>query len=662
MKIKRKRTCLKVYGIFLIFVVILFYPIFSLVVFKAPETINSMLDTKHENISFWNLRKILVADSKVKNGDYPEDVFSKKELQQGYVTLHVIGICYMFLALSIVCDEFFVPALHVISDIMAISDDVAGATFMAAGGSAPELFTSILGVFVAKSNIGFGTIVGSAVFNILFVIGMCAIFSKTLLHLTWWPLLRDSVFYSVALALLIRSFHDSTIEWWESLILFAIYLLYVTFMYFNERLETYVKQLISKCRIKDSKINPQIASGGLHYQNCTLHLVIHTLDPISEATAESKLHRFKEILKEGRVDTTKRDRYRYGREGSKLSDDGDVDLRKLALVNNYFGDNKPKRETSDCNKSSAENAVPTASHGYQGSHDASRSNSACSVGSHDRQDESIFKDRAGSMASYQSINQKQGSTAASTPRTERTVRFSGRVSKMSTISYHGMSRACLRETAAEKQGSIDEDEETPLSLEFPKTALMRIYYIIKFPIVILLFFTLPDVRRPKLRKLYPLTFLGSIIWIGGFAYLMVWWASTTGAALGIPDEVMGLTFLAAGTSIPDLITSVLVAKQGLGDMAVSSSIGSNIFDITVGLPIPWFFWSAINSFNPLYVDSHGLFCSTLSLFIMLVAVIASIAIFKWRMSKRLAMAMFVLYAIFLTLALLIEFKVFVCFF
>ena len=174
------------------------------------------------------------------------------------------------------------------------------------------------------------------------------------------------------------------------------------------------------------------------------------------ATAESKLHRFKEILKEGRVDTTKRDRYRYGREGSKLSDDGDVDLRKLALVNNYFGDNKPKRETSDCNKSSAENAVPTASHGYQGSHDASRSNSACSVGSHDRQDESIFKDRTGSMASYQSINQKQGSTAASTPRTERTVRFSGRVSKMSTISYHGMSRGCLRETAAEKQVSIVE--------------------------------------------------------------------------------------------------------------------------------------------------------------------------------------------------------------
>lgn len=42
---------------------------------------------------------------------------------------------------------------------------------MAAGGSAPELFTSMIGVFIAFSDVGIGTIVGSAVFNILFVIG-----------------------------------------------------------------------------------------------------------------------------------------------------------------------------------------------------------------------------------------------------------------------------------------------------------------------------------------------------------------------------------------------------------------------------------------------------------------------------------------------------------
>ena len=64
---------------------------------------------------------------------------------------------------------------------------------------------------------------------------------------------------------------------------------------------------------------------------------------------------------------------------------------------------------------------------------------------------------------------------------------------------------------------------------------------------------------------------------------MVWMANQTGETIGIPNEIMGLTILAAGTSIPDLITSVIVAKKGFGDMAVSSSVGSNIFDITVGL-------------------------------------------------------------------------------
>ncbi|KAL1397173.1 hypothetical protein pipiens_000032, partial [Culex pipiens pipiens] len=102
----------------------------------------------------------------------------------------------MFVALAIVCDEFFVPSLDVIIEKLGITDDVAGATFMAAGGSAPELFTSVIGVFVSFDDVGIGTIVGSAVFNILFVIGMCALFSKTLLTLTWWPLFRDCTFYS----------------------------------------------------------------------------------------------------------------------------------------------------------------------------------------------------------------------------------------------------------------------------------------------------------------------------------------------------------------------------------------------------------------------------------------------------------------------------------
>merc|ERR1711871_35575 len=100
-------------------------------------------------------------------------------------------------------------------------------------------------------------------------------------------------------------------------------------------------------------------------------------------------------------------------------------------------------------------------------------------------------------------------------------------------------------------------------------------------------------KRPSMQKYFIATFIGSILWIAVFSYLMVWWATSIGEVFGIPPAVMGLTFLAAGTSVPDLLTSMIVARDGQGDMAVSSSIGSNIFDVLVGLPIPWLLFTAI---------------------------------------------------------------------
>lgn len=153
---------------------------------------------------------------------------------------YAIGVIYMFLALAIVCDEFFVPALEEISSDhhLNLSMDVAGATLMAAGGSAPELFTSFVGTF-QQSDIGIGTIVGSAVFNVLFVIGCCSMMSKEVLTLTWWPLFRDSVYYTIGLlvlSILVGVVGEGTVVWWEALILLLMYVGYVLLMWYNRRL------------------------------------------------------------------------------------------------------------------------------------------------------------------------------------------------------------------------------------------------------------------------------------------------------------------------------------------------------------------------------------------------------------------------------------------
>ncbi|XP_047241935.1 sodium/potassium/calcium exchanger 2-like isoform X6 [Girardinichthys multiradiatus] len=504
------------------------------------------------------------ADDNMTHGEYPQDLFTLKERRQGAVVLHMFGMIYMFIALAIVCDEFFVPALTVITEKFSISDDVAGATFMAAGGSAPELFTSIIGVFISHSNVGIGTIVGSAVFNILFVIGMCAIFSKEILNLTWWPLFRDVSFYILDLIMLIIFFLDNIISIWESVTLLSAYAAYVIFMKFNSTVEGFVKGCMQKNQVVEVEVQPKArprlqrggSSASLHnslMRNSIFQLMIHTLDPLSEG---------------------------------KFREKASI-LHKIA---------KKKCQVEDSEKA---NGV------------ASRA-------------------------------EKNLPNSSSVEVEEVTPPMNG------TAGQEG-------ETAEE-----EEEEDQPLSLSWPESNRKRFTYLLIIPIVLPLWLTLPDVRKTSSKKFFPVTFLGAICWIAGFSYLMVWWAHQVGETIGITEEIMGLTILAAGTSIPDLITSVIVARKGLGDMAVSSSVGSNIFDITVGLPFPWLMWSMLRGFIPVQVSSNGLFCAIVLLFLMLLFVIISIAACKWRMSKLLGFIMFMLYFVFLVLSVMLEDRVITC--
>ena len=73
-------------------------------------------------------------------------------------------IAAMFWAQAAVVEERFVPALNVICVQLNIPDSVAGATLMAAGASSPELFSSLISLFITHSSLGVGTVVGSEIF------------------------------------------------------------------------------------------------------------------------------------------------------------------------------------------------------------------------------------------------------------------------------------------------------------------------------------------------------------------------------------------------------------------------------------------------------------------------------------------------------------------
>jgi sodium/potassium/calcium exchanger 2 len=190
-----------------------------------------------------------------KEYDYPNALSDgEKPKLIGYIAL----LMYMFVALAIVCDDYFVPALSRISEYLQLSDDIAGATLMAAGGSAPELFTSFIDTFSSEpSGVGFGTIVGSAVFNVLFVIGACAVFTSGDLKLTWWPLFRDCTYYTFSLCMLALFFGNLTPDkmyLWESCCLLSMYLGYITIMNFNVQLERGVLGIYTACCGKKKRL------------------------------------------------------------------------------------------------------------------------------------------------------------------------------------------------------------------------------------------------------------------------------------------------------------------------------------------------------------------------------------------------------------------------
>ena len=76
---------------------------------------------------------------------------------------------------------------------------------------------------------------------------------------------------------------------------------------------------------------------------------------------------------------------------------------------------------------------------------------------------------------------------------------------------------------------------------------------------------------------------------------------------------MGLTFIAFGVSLPDVIASLLVVREGLGDMAVSNAVGSNVFDILVCLGVPWCIQTFLHWGTPVKVYSQGRSRNTLTL-------------------------------------------------
>ncbi|CAE7272178.1 SLC24A2 [Symbiodinium pilosum] len=437
----------------------------------------------------------------------------------------------MVLGLNTVCDVYFATAIDVLCDAWSLTPDVAGATWMAAGGSAPEFFTSIVGATVAQNDVGFGTIVGSAVFNVLFVIGLCGYVAQGNIELTWWPLFRDCTYYICSLAVLASFTYNQTIAPWEAVVLFSLYVGYVSFMFINRPLNIWAYE--------------------------------KTGTPLNK-----ELRQYVEEMKKEKAKAAAK-----------------VEPEQVGLAK------------TDAPEPDPDHPEPA-------------------------KDNYFKEDRIVTKEEPQDVEKAEATADA--------------------------------EEGGEEDDDDDDDEPEDLMI-MPEGRQDRILWALGLPVYVCLYYSLP---RPANPKLFMLTFAGSLVWIGFFAFLLVWWTDTVAGTAMIPTIVSSVTFLAAATSIPDAVSSMAVARKGQADMAVSSSIGSNIFDILVGLPIPWLIKCMIEANNPEFtgvsIQSPYLMFYTCLLLGMVFGTVVSIKICGWKLNKFLGGCMAVLYFVFIITTVVVE--------
>ena len=129
--------------------------------------------------------------------------------------------------------------------------------------------------------------------------------------------------------------------------------------------------------------------------------------------------------------------------------------------------------------------------------------------------------------------------------------------------------------------------------------------------------------------------LVAIIWGGN---LVVDSASIIAQQLGMSQNLIGLTIVAIGTSLPELVTSVVATKKGELDIAVGNVIGSNIFNLLLIIGLSVFI-------NPMVVSTFALYDLIFMIFAMIIFIICTFK--KEEVTKKVGIPMIIMYVLYI---------------
>ncbi len=155
-----------------------------------------------------------------------------------------------------------------------------------------------------------------------------------------------------------------------------------------------------------------------------------------------------------------------------------------------------------------------------------------------------------------------------------------------------------------------------------------------------------QVEKPKWKL--PLSLLFTGLGLAGIIFgsdLVVDSATAIATTMGVSQRIIALTIIALGTSLPELVTSIVSARKGETELLLGNILGSNIFNICVVLGIPIAIFGSVDASNFSYIDIAGLLISAITLFLF--------SSTKHKLSRAEGAFMLALFAIYYTFVFVI---------
>ena len=542
---------------------------------------------------------------------------------------------------------------------------------MAAGSSAPELFSSLMSLLSAnaKNETGVGTVIGSAIFNILVIVGVTGVMAGQDLDLDWKPILRDLVFYTVAIGSTAGIFADGVVHWWEGLISVLMYLSYILFMVYNKRIFDWVEGHSERKRMRAGAPAPAAeveANGKARHPSegdaadgrmtPTKHFLAENGDKDVEAGAAG----------DGKAGGEKLVKLQLSKKSNRRSISfklRDVPKEDLAV---FVSKGELEKAQDDFGKNGAsvlytqkmQRSNTTLSAGRRRSIVGRRSIvdvKQVDFGEEGLVDKVLTKSYT-MMATVSKTEVEEFEAEEKVARIERSHPSFAKHPKdtsdvaMAVATQRAGEQGGDGAPAAAAEGAGDEedeedDDEGGSPFAPPDEAKDYPLWLLSLPWNALMYVTIPKCESEAMEKFFLLTCFMSIAWIVAITYFMVDWAARLGAILGVPQILMGLVVLAAGTSIPDALSSIVVAQQGMGDMAVANAIGSNIFDIWLGLGLPWLCVLPFED-GKVNVSTDSLLLNIGIMFFVLLVYASAIMYSNWRLTRRTGVFLIGMYALY----------------